>query len=40
MRVIGLAVMLTASVLLAPLAAEAQQAGRTATIGYLMTLAE
>ena len=35
MRLIGLAVVLTLSLTRAPLAAEAQQAGRTATIGYL-----
>jgi len=35
MRLIGLAVILTVSLTLAPLAVEAEQAGRTATIGYL-----
>ena len=35
MRLIGLAVALAVSLALTPLAAEAQQAGRTATIGYL-----
>jgi ABC-type uncharacterized transport system substrate-binding protein len=35
MRLIGLAVILTVGLVVAPLAAEAQQAGRTVTIGYL-----
>jgi putative ABC transport system substrate-binding protein len=35
MRLIGLVIILTLSLTCAPLAAEAQQAGRTATIGYL-----
>jgi putative tryptophan/tyrosine transport system substrate-binding protein len=35
MRLIGLAVVLTVIVAVAPLAVEAQPAGRTVTIGYL-----
>jgi hypothetical protein len=35
MRLIGLAAVLTVIVALAPLAVEAQPAGRTVTIGYL-----
>src|SRR5262244_557361 len=35
MRLIGLAVVLTLSLILAPLAAEAQQAGRVARVGFL-----
>ena len=35
MRLIGLAVLLTVIVLLAPLAAEAQQAGKVWRIGFL-----
>src|SRR2546422_8184497 len=35
MRLIGLVIILTLSALATPLAAEAQPAGRTATIGYL-----
>ena len=35
MRLIGLAVILTVSLILAPLAAEAQQAGKVPRIGYL-----
>jgi ABC-type uncharacterized transport system substrate-binding protein len=37
MRLIGLAVVLTFSLILAPLAAEAQQAAKVARIGYLAT---
>jgi hypothetical protein len=35
MRLIGLAITLTLSLILAPLAAEAQQAGKVPRIGYL-----
>src|SRR6267143_5448043 len=37
MRLIGLAVMLTVSLILAPLVADAQQAAKVARIGYLVT---
>jgi hypothetical protein len=37
MRLIGLAVALAVSVILAPLAAEAQQAGKNPRIGFLGT---
>ena len=39
MRLIGLAVALAISLTLAPLAAEAQQAGRVARVGYLSNIA-
>jgi hypothetical protein len=37
MRLIGLAVVLAVSLILAPLAAEGQQAGKVARIGFLQT---
>src|SRR2546428_7655829 len=37
MRLIGLAIILSVSLILAPLAAEAQQAGKVRGIGYLVT---